>query len=289
MSSSAKKSASKSATKPAKSAESPPDSAEAALESLTPRLLQLQASAVLQPRNDVRTAASFVLSEIVPKVSAEGLNGRLESLPDAEFDFSAVADLQPAALACMASQAQLASSAVQTVTVRLPADLLDEATAVKERMLKVCAHQFADDERLGPEVADIRAGSGYLDLAEDLIRLAALYKSEAATVALDGRYYDRKDGARASALSDRITGELRHAQTENSARDLAWRAYAFLEERYEEVASACRFIERKSDGERRFPSLRAATGQGRKRSRTKTAPEPAPAPGQKQEQPAAHS
>ena len=253
------------------------------------RLLALPTSAVSQPRNDVRLAASFVLAEIVPRVTAAALSKRLQSLPSAEFDFSAVADLKPGALACMASQAQLAASSAQAVTVRLPADLLDEATALKVRMLKVCAYQFADDARLGPEIADIRAGTGYLDLAEDLLRLAALYQTEATTLALDGRYYDRKDGARASVLSERITGELRHAPTANIARDLTWRAYAFLEARYEEVASACRFLERNSDGEEHFPSLRAATGQGRKRSRTQDAPGTAPGPLPEPEQPAANS
>ncbi|MGC4047568.1 MAG: hypothetical protein QM758_27555 [Armatimonas sp.] len=74
-----------------------------------------------------------------------------------------MSDLKPAALACLCSQAQLASSTAQTVTVRLPVDLLDEATRVKRRMLKVCAYHFAEDTPLGAEVADIRLGTGYLD------------------------------------------------------------------------------------------------------------------------------
>lgn len=264
----------------ADSAESDPaesDSAEAALAALTPRLLRLAAETVDQPRVDVRAAASFVLSEVVPKVTAPALLRRLQSLPAAEFDFSAVADLKPAALAALASQANLAAAAAQASGVRLPADLHEEATLVKARMLKVCAHQFEDHPRLGAEVADIRAGIGYLDLAEDLLRLAVLYKTEAATVALDRRYYDAKDLGRARALAERITGELRHGQSGNTARDLAWRAYAFLEARYEEVASACRFLERKAGGAEQFPSLRAATGLNRRRSRTKELPEPPPA------------
>lgn len=253
------------------------DSAEAALAALTPRLLRLAAETLDQPRIDVRAAASFVLSEVVPKVTAPALARRLQSLPAAEFDFSAVADLKPAALATLASQAELAATAAQASGVRLPADLHEEATLVKARMLKVCAHQFEDHPRLGAEVADIRAGVGYLDLAEDLLRLAVLYKTEAATVALDRRYYDAKDLGRARALAERITGELRHGQSGNAARDIAWRAYAFLEARYEEVASACRFLERKAGGAEQFPSLRTATGQNRRRSRTKDSPEPPPA------------
>lgn len=274
------KSAGKSAAPPPpKSAATTPDSAEEALALLMPRLLEIEASAVSQPRNDVRAAASFVLSEIVPRVNEVGLNRRLQSfLPAAEFDFSAVADLKPAAQACLASQAQLASSTAQTATVRLPIELLDEATRVKQRMLKVCTYHFGEDTQLGAEVSAIRLGTGYLDLAQDLLRLGALYKQNAATLALDGRYYDGQDGARASALSARITSELRQAPSANSARDLAWRAYAFLAERYEEVASACRFLERKTDGEQRFPSLRVATSQGRKRPQTKDDAAPGPEP-----------
>ena len=266
----------KPAAQPATRSPSDADSAEAALAALTPRLLRLAAETIDQPRVDVRAAASFVLSEVVPRVTAPALARRLQSLPAAEFDFSAVADLKPAALAVLASQAEQAATAAQSSGVRLPAELHEEATLVKARMLKVCAHQFEDHPRLGAEVADIRAGVGYLDLAEDLLRLAALYKTEAATVALDRRYYDTKDLGRARALAERITGELRHGQSGNAARDLAWRAYAFLEARYEEVASACRFLERKAGGAEQYPSLRAATGQNRRR-RTKDSPEPPPA------------
>mgnify|MGYP000550098582 CR=1 FL=1 len=54
---------------------------------------------------------------------------------------------------------------------RLPLDLIDQATELRQLMLTVCEYHFRDDLRLGRQLSDIRAGSGYLDLAEDLQRL----------------------------------------------------------------------------------------------------------------------
>lgn len=254
------------------------DPGEAALAELLPRLRALPAAQVKQPRLDMRAAASFVLSQIVPRVSEPKLNKRLQSLPRAEFDHAAVAALQPAALACLTAQARLASAEAQRETVRLPVDLIDEATAVKTRMLRVCTYFFEDHPQLGAELSDIRAGNGYLDLAEDLTRLAAIYRAQSTTVSHDGHFYDKQDVVNATKLATRITSELRGGDKDKTARDLAWRALALLQELYDEVASACRFLERKRDGERNFPSLHSAAGSGRRPSRGKKEASPATPP-----------
>lgn len=248
------------------------DPGEAAAQKLKARLDGVPRERVTAPRADVRQAASFVLSDTVGRLKDPELTQALRSLPAPYFDYTAVEELEPAAQAALWTQQQLASQEAQLPGARLDVNLVNLATGLKRRMLDVCAYHFRDEPRLASEVEDIRGGAGYLDLAEDLSRLARLYRENHATLKQDLRFYQPGDAASAVTLSGRITTELRK-QTPEAARDRAW---ALLLERYEEVAAACRFLRRKEGGEAEFPSLHAVGRPQRSNTRKK---EPAPAPG----------
>ena len=70
--------------------------------------------------------------------------------------------------------------------------LVTKATTLKARMMKVVEH-LGDHEVAGPRVAAIRAGNGYLDLANDIIALANLYTTYRANLAGDTKDYDAND------------------------------------------------------------------------------------------------
>ncbi len=108
-------------------------------------------------------------------------------------------------------------------------------------MLEVCAYHFRDDAALRAQVDDIRSGQGYLDLAEDLSRLAGLYRAQAATLKQDLRFYRANDATDALDLSGRITRGLR-SQGPQAAREVAWRTFAVLAALYAEVARAAHFL-----------------------------------------------
>lgn len=259
------------ATGKAEGAKAPSDPGEAAFLRIQARVNALPAAQVGQPRGDARMAASFVLSDTVPRLVDRGLLARLAALPKAEFDHSALADLRPAAEAVLWTQTQLAQVDAGASGARLPVDLVAEASALRGRMLDVCAYHFRDDAALRAQVDDIRSGQGYLDLAEDLSRLAGLYRAQAATLKQDLRFYRAADATDAFDLSGRITRELR-SQGPQAAREVAWRTFAVLAALYAEVARAAHFLLRDA-GPAAFPPLYAVSRAAPKR-RDKTAPAP---------------
>jgi hypothetical protein len=259
--------------KPARAA-APADPGEAAFARLKPRLAKLPADQVAQPRTDLRAAASFVLSNTVPKFKDRTLRARFATLPAAEFDHSALEDLSDAAQAVLWAQAQLAEALAGVPGTRLPLDLLHEASALRGRMLDICAYHFRGDAKLSAQTDDIRSGQGYLDLAEDLSRLAALYRAQRETLKQDLRFYRAADEGDALKLSQRIVAELRTTGPQ-AARESAWRSWALLNQLYEEVARGGRFLLR--DDGTAFPSLHTV-GRSAPRSSKKSPNAPTPTP-----------
>ena len=252
------------------------DPGEAAYQKLQPRLAKIAAEQLAPPRTQASLAASFVLSSVVPLVMDKKLRARYAALPATEFDHSALADLEPAAQAALWAQAQLAAADAGAPGGRLPVDLIDQATELRQLMLTVCEYHFRDDAPLAQQIADIRSGSGYLDLAEDLQRLGALYRSERDTLKQDLRFYKAEDAATALKLSQRITSELRF-QSSQDARQVAWRTWALLLELYEEVARGGRFLLRQA-GDAAFPTIITAGRAAARRSRPAKPPVPESAP-----------
>ncbi len=54
--------------------------------------------------------------------------------------------------------------------------IVQQATELRERMLKTAEYNLEHKETVARELADIRTGTGYLDLANDCSRLAATPK-----------------------------------------------------------------------------------------------------------------
>lgn len=169
------------------------------------------------------------------------------------------------------TQAQLASEEAATSGARLPVELVTAASALRGRMLDVCAYHFRDDAALRAQVDDIRGGQGYLDLAEDLSRLAGLYRDQAATLKQDLRFYRADDAKDALDLAGHITRELRR-QGPQAAREVAWRSFAVLAALYAEVARGAHFLLREA-GQATFPPLYSVARAAPKR-REKTPPAP---------------
>ena len=253
------------------------DPGEAAFDALRSALLSLPTERIGPPRADVRAAASFVLSDTMPRLSDATLRSRLLSLPKTEFDHSAIDSLPLAAQAVLWAQTQLAESEAGPSSGRLPPALVSSATALRQNMIEVCAYHFRHDVRLQAQIDDIRGGQGYLDLAEDLRRLAALYRSEHKTLSADTRFYQKSDADQALHFAQRIVSELRPVRSD-AAREQVFRTFALLLKLYEEVARAARFLLRES-GDTAFPSLYTASRTfGRRKGAAKpTEPLPSPA------------
>lgn len=144
-------------------------------------------------------------------------------------------------------------------------------------MLKLCEYHFGDQPVDGAEIADIRLGTGHIDLALDLSRLAKLYQKHKNVIKKDPKHYVASDANDARTHSGEILRLLGEARNENARTwaDMVARAWLLLLDVYGEVSGAGRWLFRHDEPETRFPSLWsvARAGQGR----PKKTPEEPPA------------
>jgi hypothetical protein len=233
-----------------------PDASRAAFEGLRARLDGLAADEFIAVNVDVGQAA-IAAAAVGRAVKEPEVRAWFGKLPAELFDMADVDALEDAALAAWYARVQQARAQVSATEVRVPVALIDDATGVKRRMLKVASYYLEDDPDGAAEVADIRQGTGYADLARDLQRLAALYEQHAATFASDRRYYRAADRAEAGRLANEIVRALGEASADDHATwtDYVARAWTLLLAIYGEVSAAGRWLYRREDAERRFPSL----------------------------------
>jgi hypothetical protein len=103
------------------------------------------------------------------------------ALPDGErFDAGCVRALPVIGRALWHARTRRLTAAAQSTTVSLPTALVEKATALRGRMLKVVEYQCVDEgdpaDPVAADLASIRAVQGprYLDLVTDLSRLGRL-------------------------------------------------------------------------------------------------------------------
>jgi hypothetical protein len=191
---------------------------------------------------------------------------RFALLPAAEFDIQHVLRLESAALAAWYVSLMLRSASV-TAGVKIPENVIEQGTLLKQVMLKVLEYNLGHDADLITALTDIRQGNGYVDLASDLVRLGTLYQAHAADLATDVRHYRAEHAETAGRLAQAIHQVLGDGR-DPSARywnNYMPRAWSFLVITYDEVSAAGRWLFRHEDGDERFPSLYAVGRQRRSR------------------------
>jgi hypothetical protein len=256
-----------------------PKEAEGAYQALLPRMQAASKETLTAINVDLQEAAITALS-VARFIGKDEPKARFALLPAKAFDHAHAADLRPLALGCFHAQALLRSARTQTTEAKLPVELVDAATEVKTRMIKVCKYHFEGKKKLMDEVDDIVKGTGYKDLSNDLVRLAKLYEDNPDEVEHDKRNYRAGDAAEARRLAAKILDELGAQQSaqEKAAVEAATRVWALLRKSYLEVQAAGLFLWRHEDGEAKFPSLHASSGSGRPRKDKGAKPaEPPPA------------
>ena len=142
-------------------------------------------------------------------------------------------------------------------------------------MLKVVTYLFDDHPRLGLEIADIILGTGYRDLASDLIRLAKIYLSERATVEKDPKHYRADDEAEAFKDADEIIVHLGKARStaERAWVDIVARSWTLLVQSYGEVMAAGTWLLRNEGAAEIFLPLAAVGRIGRPKPKRRDAAE----------------
>jgi hypothetical protein len=257
---------------------------EKALGQMQPLLSALPADEIETPRLDLELAALGAL-RVAHLVRDPSLRQRLQQMPGDEFDPTVLDQLEPLAWAAWhAHRAQQVANLSASKAV-VPVALAEAATELEKRMQRCVEYHLEDHPQAGVKVGFLRSGSGYRDLAGDLMGYAELYRAYRDELSHDRKQYREGDADEAERLAKQLFETLAHssgaAGRASSLRDRAW---TLLARCYEEVAAAGRWLlrhEPKVDA--LFPSLHAASRVGQGRSRPgKDAPspgeEPAPAP-----------
>lgn len=249
-----------------------PARGEAAFAAVSDKLAALAPDQIQRPNADLFNAGLRAIG-VAKAAGADDLGPRLASLPPAEFDPAHLDDLGKLGWAALYAHTEGLKAEAQATAARLPAELVGRAAALKQRMLTAADYYLSDDPVAGPEIASIRSGQGYRDLASDLLRLAALYGGLGAALADDGHAFQRADAAAARQAADEIITEL--AAGAGPWSDRSARVWTLLRRSYDEVRDAARWILRHEPhrlGD--FPAL-GAPYAGRKAAGGAAAPAPA--------------
>ncbi len=188
-------------------------------------------------------------------------------LPGHRFDVQHALRLESAALATWHAMLQSRNAAAVTSGVKIPDEVMAAATDMKQTMLKVLDYYLGQVPDMFKVLASIREGTGYVDLASDLARLAELYQIHATTLAVDTARYraaDRETAGRLAQAIHQVLGDGRHSDARYWREQLG-RAWSLLVITYDEVSATGRWLFRHEDGESRFPSLYAVGRQRRSR------------------------
>jgi hypothetical protein len=182
-----------------------------------------------------------------------------------DFDAQSLGDLLLLARAAMFVDRQVVQASSSHSTAKVPAALLDAGYSLRASMLRVIEYNLDDNADVVRRVAEIREGSGHLDLSHDLDALADLYVAHASALAVDKKRYDAKDAKDARSTAGAIRAALAHGapQTLAEKQKRARQVWSLLTKTYEQVARGGSFLFW-SERDARFPKLISASRRGHK-------------------------
>lgn len=270
-------------------------SGAAALDRLRPRLAALSPKEVVPLHFGVRLAATAALG-LSELVTERDLDKEFSVLEKAGLLDPAHRDgLPDLARALWYVRHRLDQHTALSSQAALPAELVEEATALRRDMLRVLDFRLAEQPAVLAQLDVIRRGSGYQDLVDDLIQLAGLYTTHRVALRDTPAPYRSADSQKAGQLATQILTTLGLAPALRKTRGgaaagaaaedwggLQLRIGALLERSYDELSAAGRFLCRhQPERLARFASL-ASIARAR-RTRGPAAPEdpspPAPPSG----------
>ncbi|HEU4537789.1 MAG TPA: hypothetical protein VFS00_26895 [Polyangiaceae bacterium] len=220
-----------------------PVAGERALLQLMPRLNTLSADRLERPRFDLETVALGAIA-LARATREPNLRARFLALPPSEFDPEWLELLEPLAMALWHVQrTHLAVTGSSTAAAVVPVELSEAATELERRMQTCVEYHLADHPEAGPKVAFLRVGTGYRDLAGDLMGYAELYRDYRDELRYDRKHYREGDAEEAVRLATRLFEALAMGQGGDQHRiALRDRAWTMLSRCYDEVAVTGRWL-----------------------------------------------
>ncbi|MFO0586622.1 MAG: hypothetical protein U0441_03755 [Polyangiaceae bacterium] len=243
-----------------------PAQADDLLEKYLPTLEAVPPDALEHPRVDI-VAVGLGLLKVVALTQVPAFREELEVLSGAErFEIANLTWLRDLTILTMHTSRKADIAGTTKATTRIPPELDAASKELEKRMQKVCEDFFGDDER----ILALRAGTGYIDRAYDLLGYAEYYATRAAIVA-GHPLYRAGDLEEANKLGGKILAIYDTDQNpeQKLAFDQLRRAWTLLEAVYFEVRSVALGILRYvPEREELFPTVYVLgrKGQGRKKS-----------------------
>jgi hypothetical protein len=210
------------------------------------------------PNVDFSAAAARVLgaAEFLRSGEVDGasVGARLLEFPAWALDPADLSSLESKAWACLYIYEQRRKGSAGERVGPLERAELEAARQRRARMLTLAQHHLVGDDAALKELADIRKGSGYMDLARDLSRLASLCEANAGKLSGDASWWRAEDIADARREAARLT--QRKAPKVDEWSFWAARAVASLRASYRRVRAAVWFAwPDRPDIQARFPAM----------------------------------
>jgi hypothetical protein len=242
-----------------------PDAAPRAFAAMLP-LLDALTGARCPLNTGLPRAVTFAAS-VGRKVKQPDMRALFASLPATTFDIVHVDRLESASLATWYAALCKRIAAAQSSSARLPEDFLAAATRHRRHLYRVAEYNLDDVEEVATELESVRPGSGHLDLAGALMRLAVIFEAHADRLSHDTRRYRATDAGDAKRYATKILQVLGDGRRSDAKywSDYLSRAWTLMVTTYEEVAATGRWLYRHDGGEAMFPSLYAIGRRRRSR------------------------
>jgi hypothetical protein len=247
-------------------AEEGPSRGQSAYDFIQP-LLATVADDELLVINVDQTAAAIGAIGVAERAREPALLARFQSLPPSEFDPSQIDLLSTLGWAMLHVATRLGEARAHG-RGKLPPTLVESAVTLETRMQLCCEYHLGDHPEAGGELARLRSGTGYRDLAADLLGYAEFYRTYQDVLSRDLKHYRPTDEAEAVQTAEQIytlLGEVATAEPPITSID-ARRVWTLLVPTYENVTATGRWLLRheSSRAERLFPSLFRVSRTGRR-------------------------
>jgi hypothetical protein len=246
-----------------------------AFERVSAELQAMRVEHFVKTRVDFAAVASLVLTKVRSAVTP-ALRARLAALPAEEFDVSQVDRSQLYARALLHLAARRDAAVAIETSALVPADVFAAGTTLKREMVRVLDYHLEEDDARR-DLADIISGQGYVDLAQDLRRLADLYRRFSSQLQADKRRYRAADAERASTLADRIAPQKGGGEAANWLR-LCQAAWTQVDAAYRDLRATVMWLHRNDGALPDLPVLLSALASGGKPDPAEKSDPPAPAP-----------
>ena len=249
-----------------------------AFDLLQPRMNQIPEKDLTRPTVRLGNTALAVLA-LIDTWNKGGWRNRFETFSATGYwDFDNYETLPLAARALWHVQYKLREKRVLATEANLPEDVASRGIDLRARMRHVCEFLFRGSPSLSSKLAYLRGGTGYVDLAHDLLGYAELYRDNLALVRTAPIHFRDDDMEQAVKLAHTILALLTVKEPREAAQWVNYqsRAFTLLRNCYDQVRAAGLFLGRDEPAiDKVFPSLYTLAKKSKSKKQS-PAPEPEP-------------